>query len=49
VKDENGDLLADAHHILNKWKGNFSQLWNVSRIINVRQIEIQAADPLITS
>jgi hypothetical protein len=48
VKDENGDLLADSHNILNKWKGNFSQLVNVHRIINVRQIGIQTDDPLIT-
>jgi hypothetical protein len=48
VKDENGDLLADSHSILKKWKGNFSQLVNVHRIINVRQIDIQTADPLIT-
>jgi hypothetical protein len=29
VKDENGDLLADSHNILNKWKNYFSQLLNV--------------------
>jgi hypothetical protein len=26
VKDENGDLLADSHNILNMWKNYFSQL-----------------------
>jgi hypothetical protein len=26
VKDENGDLLAESHNILNKWKNYFSQL-----------------------
>jgi hypothetical protein len=26
VKDENGDLLADSHNILNRWKNYFSQL-----------------------
>jgi hypothetical protein len=25
VKDENGDLLADSHNILNRWKNYFSQ------------------------
>jgi hypothetical protein len=25
VKDENGDLLADSHNILNGWKSYFSQ------------------------
>jgi hypothetical protein len=29
VKDENGDLLADPHNILNRWKNCFSQLLNV--------------------
>jgi hypothetical protein len=48
VKDENGDLLAESHNILNKWRGNFSHLFNVHRIINYRQIEIQRADPFIT-
>jgi hypothetical protein len=40
VKDENGDLLADSHNILNKWKNYFSQLMNVHRVSDVRQIEI---------
>jgi hypothetical protein len=31
VKDENGNLLADSHNILNRWKKCFSQLLNVSR------------------
>jgi hypothetical protein len=31
VKDENGDLLADSHNILNRWKKYFSQLLNVHR------------------
>jgi hypothetical protein len=26
VKNENGDLLADFHNILSKWKNRFSQL-----------------------
>jgi hypothetical protein len=26
VKDENGDLLAHSHNILNRWKNYFSQL-----------------------
>jgi hypothetical protein len=28
VKDENGDMLADSHNILNRWKNYFSQLLN---------------------
>jgi hypothetical protein len=38
VKDENGDLLADSH---------FSQLLNVYRASDVRQIEIHTAEPLL--
>jgi hypothetical protein len=26
VEDENGDLLADTHNILNRWKNYFSRL-----------------------
>jgi hypothetical protein len=29
VKDENGDLLADSHNIVNRRKNDFSQLLNV--------------------
>jgi hypothetical protein len=29
MKDENGDLLADSHNILHRWKNYFSQLLNV--------------------
>jgi hypothetical protein len=46
VKDENGDLLADSHNILNKWKNYFSQLLNVHRVSDIRQIEIHTAELL---
>jgi hypothetical protein len=36
VKDENGDMLANPHNILNRWKNHFTQLLNVHR-----QIEMQ--------
>jgi hypothetical protein len=45
MKDKNGDLLTGSH-ILNRWN-NFSQLLNVYRIIDVRQIEIQTAVSLV--
>jgi hypothetical protein len=41
VKDENGDLLADFHSILNRWKNYYSQLLNVHRVSEVRQKCIQ--------
>jgi hypothetical protein len=47
VKDENGDLLADSHNILNRWKNYFSQLLNVHTVSDVRQIEVHTAEPLI--
>jgi hypothetical protein len=47
VKDENGDLLAVTHNILNRWKNCFSELLNERRVCDVRQIEIHTAEPLI--
>jgi hypothetical protein len=43
VKDENGDLLADSHNILNY----FSQLLNVHDVSDVGQIEVHMAEPLV--
>jgi hypothetical protein len=45
MKEDNGDLLADSHSILNRWKNYFSQVWNVHRVSDVKQIEIHTADP----
>jgi hypothetical protein len=47
VKDENGDLLADSHNVLNKWKNYISQLLNVHRVSDVRQTEIHTSEPLV--
>jgi hypothetical protein len=38
VKDENGDLLADSHNILTRWKNYFSQLLNLHSVSDVRQL-----------
>jgi hypothetical protein len=32
VKDENGDLLADSHNILSRWKNYFFQLLNTGSV-----------------
>jgi hypothetical protein len=48
VKDENGDLLSYSHNILNMWKEYFSQLLNVHNVSDVRQIEVHAAEPLVS-
>jgi hypothetical protein len=47
LKYENGDLLADSHNILNRWKNHYSQLLNVHRVSDVRQTEIRTAEPLV--
>jgi hypothetical protein len=47
VNDENCDLLADSHNILNRWKNYFSQLLNVHNVSDVRQIEVHTADLLV--
>jgi hypothetical protein len=44
VKDENGDLLADSHNILNRLKNCCSQLLNVHRQIKVHTPEPMVAD-----
>jgi hypothetical protein len=42
VKDENGDLHADSHNILNRWNNYFSQLLNIEvhRVSDVRRIQL---------
>jgi hypothetical protein len=47
VNDENGDLLADFHNFLNRWERYYSQLLNVHRASDVRQIEIHTAELLV--
>jgi hypothetical protein len=48
VKDENGDLLAESHNILNRWKKYFTPLLNVHNVINVMQIEVHTTEPLVS-
>jgi hypothetical protein len=47
VKDERGDLLADPHKILNKWKNYFCQLLNVHGAGGVMQTEMHTAEPFV--
>jgi hypothetical protein len=47
VKDENGDLFANSHNILNRWKSYFSHLLNVHNVSDVRSIEVHTAEPLV--
>jgi hypothetical protein len=47
VKDEKGDLVADSHSIMVRWKNVFSQILNVHGVSDVRQAEIHIAEPLV--
>jgi hypothetical protein len=47
VKDERGDLLADPHKILNRWKNYFCQLLNVHGVGSGRQTERHTAEPFV--
>ena len=47
VKDEKGDLVADSHGILARWRKYFSQLFNVHGVKDVGQAEIHTAEPLV--
>jgi hypothetical protein len=47
AKDENDDLLTDSHCILARWRNHFSQLLNVRGVSDVRQSEMQTAEPVV--
>jgi hypothetical protein len=47
VKDERGDLVADPHKILNRWKNYFCQLLIVHGAGGVRQTEMHTAEPSV--
>ena len=47
VKDEKGDLVADSHGIVVRWRNYFSQLFNVHGVKDVGQAEIHTAEPLV--
>ena len=47
AKDEKGDLFTVSHSIMAMWRNHFSQLLNVRVDIDVRQMEIHTAEPLV--
>ena len=47
VKDEKGDLVADTHSIVARWRNYFSQLFNVHGLKDDMQAEIHTAEPLV--
>jgi len=47
VKDDSGDLVADSHSILGRWRKSFSQILNIRGVNDVRQTEIHTAESLV--
>jgi hypothetical protein len=47
VNDERGDLLADLHKILNRWKNYFCQLLNLHGAGDIRHVEMHTAEPSV--
>ena len=47
VKDGKGDLVADSHGFVARWRKYFSQLFNVHGVMDVGQAEIHTAEPLV--
>ena len=47
VKDEKGNLIADSHSIMARWRNYFSQILNVHGVSEVRQAEIHTPEPLV--
>ena len=47
VKDEKGELVADPHSIMARWRNYFSQLLNVHEDNDVRQAQMHTVEPLV--
>jgi len=47
VKYEGGDVLADSHNTLNRWKNYFCQPLELRGINDVRQVEMHTAEPFV--
>ena len=47
VKNDKGDLVANSHSILARWRNHLSQLLNIHGVNDGGQTEIQAAEPLV--
>ena len=47
LKDEMGDMVADSHSILARWRKHFSQLLNIHGVNDVRQTRLHTAEPLV--
>jgi len=47
VKDEKGELVANPHSIMARWRNYFNQLLNVHEDNDVKQAEIHTIEPLV--
>jgi len=47
VKDEKGDLVADSHSIMARWRNYFFKLLNINGVNDIRQTELPTAEPLL--
>jgi hypothetical protein len=47
VKDEKGDVVADSHSIMARWKKYFSHLLNVQGVNDGGKVEIHTAEPQV--
>jgi hypothetical protein len=45
--DEKGDLVANSHSILARWRNHLFQLLNVHGVNDVRRTEVHTAEPLV--
>jgi hypothetical protein len=48
AKDENGDLVADSHSVLNRWKSYFCHLLTVHGVNDFREAELHTAGTLLS-
>jgi len=47
VIDDKGDLDADSHSILARWRNYFSQILNIHGVNDIMQTELHTAEPLV--
>jgi len=47
VKDEKGELVADSHSIVARWRNYFSQLFNVHGVKDIGRAEVHTAELLV--
>jgi len=47
VKDDKGELVADPHSIMARWRNYFSQLLSVHEDNGVREAKIHTVEPLV--